>query len=195
VSDHKPALRKAARTRRRALAAEIPHAAEQAAAALAAALDTGELGPFRHAALYIPHGAELDPRPLGAALVAAGAQLCLPAVIHPDTPLAFQEWSAGDDLAPDALGLFAPVRTALCVAPDLIVLPLLAFDAAGGRLGQGGGYFDRTLEALRAKGRVFAMGLAYAGQEVRLLPAEAHDQPLDAVLTEQGLRRFGASCA
>jgi 5-formyltetrahydrofolate cyclo-ligase len=69
-------------------------------------------------------------------------------------------------------------------------VPLLAFDAHGGRLGQGGGYYDRTIAQLRAGGPVFVLGLAYAGQEVERLPAETHDQPLDAVLTETGLRLF-----
>ena len=74
--------------------------------------------------------------------------------------------------------------------PELVVTPLLAFDGSGGRMGQGGGYYDRTLGQLRAEGRVFVVGLAFAGQEVEKLPAEDHDQPLDAVLTEAGFRRF-----
>ncbi len=76
------------------------------------------------------------------------------------------------------------------MSPDLVLVPLLAFDPYGGRLGQGGGYYDRTLAQLRAERPVFVLGLAYAGQEVERLPAETHDQPLDAVLTETGLRSF-----
>ena len=77
------------------------------------------------------------------------------------------------------------------MTPDLIIVPLLAFDAAGGRLGQGGGYYDRTLEALRAVDSIppiAAVGLAYAGQEMDNLPMKPHDQPLDGVLTEAGYR-------
>ena len=90
----------------------------------------------------------------------------------------------------DAAGVPAPGPDAPELTPDLVVVPLLAFDGAGARLGQGGGYYDRTLAALRAAGPVVALGLAYAGQEVARLPVEAHDQRLDAVLTEAGLRRF-----
>ncbi|HEY9233988.1 MAG TPA: 5-formyltetrahydrofolate cyclo-ligase, partial [Phenylobacterium sp.] len=68
----------------------------------------------------------------------------------------------------------------------LVICPLLAFDRRGARLGQGGGHYDRTIEALRAEGPVFVLGLAYAGQEVEGLPAEPHDQRLDAILTESG---------
>jgi 5-formyltetrahydrofolate cyclo-ligase len=96
----------------------------------------------------------------------------------------------GEELAADALGVRAPTRRAPFVTPDLVVTPLLAFDALGGRLGQGGGYYDRTLAELRARGQVFVLGLAWAGQEVERLPAETHDQPLDAVLTERELRFF-----
>jgi 5-formyltetrahydrofolate cyclo-ligase len=69
--------------------------------------------------------------------------------------------------------------------PDLVITPLLAFDLFGGRLGQGGGYYDRTLEALRARKPVVALGLAYAGQQIARAPVEPHDQTLDAILTEK----------
>ena len=85
----------------------------------------------------------------------------------------------------------APLDLAGEIAPDLIIVPLLAFDASGGRLGQGGGYYDRTLEALRALDRVppiAAVGLAYAAQQMDNLPMDPHDQPLDGVLTEAGYR-------
>jgi 5-formyltetrahydrofolate cyclo-ligase len=147
-------------------------------------------GPFRIASLYVPHGSEMDPGPLGEALTAAGTWLCLPTVLTPGAPLAFQRWAAGEELAADALGMRAPTRRAPFVTPDLVVTPLLAFDALGGRLGQGGGYYDRTLAELRARGQVCVLGLAWAGQEVERLPAETHDQPLDAVLTERELRFF-----
>ena len=74
--------------------------------------------------------------------------------------------------------------------PRLVICPLLAFDRAGGRLGQGGGHYDRTLAVLRAQGPVFVLGLAYAGQEVAALDLEPHDQRLDAILTETGYTRF-----
>lgn len=193
MSDHKFALRKAARARRRLLAEENPHAAVQAAVHM---LDS-RLGPSPVTSLYVPVGTELDPRPIADALLERDAQLCLPAVVEPDAPLVFRAWRPGDPLAPDLLGTPAPLPGARVVAPDLVIAPLLAFDAEGNRLGQGGGYFDRTIAGLHARGRAVVVGLAYAGQEVPSLPREAHDRPLDAVLTEQGFRLFvrEAPCA
>ena len=185
-SADKAALRRLARVARRVLQVAGPEAGEQAARHFAAA----DPGSFQVAALYWPCGSELDPRPLGRALEARGTRLCLPTVAAADCALEFRAFHEGDALATDALGLAAPGADAEVLRPDLVIVPLLAFDASGGRLGQGGGYYDRTLEQLRAEGPVFVVGLAYAGQEVDRLPAEDHDQPLDAVLTEAGLRRF-----
>jgi 5-formyltetrahydrofolate cyclo-ligase len=93
---------------------------------------------------------------------------------------------AGDVAKPDAFGNPSPPASAPEVFPNLIIAPVLAFDRRGGRVGQGGGHYDRTLEALRARGEVFVLGLAYAGQEIASVPSEAHDQALDAILTETG---------
>jgi len=93
----------------------------------------------------------------------------LPIVINADEPLKFERVDGSGH-----------------ATPDLIIAPLLAFDRAGGRLGQGGGHYDRTIEALRARGPVFVIGLAYAGQEIEAVPCEPHDQRLDAILTEIG---------
>lgn len=180
-------LRRAARQTRRELQACAPDAGEQAASLYPSA----SLGASRTAALYWPCGSEIDPRPLARRLADAGSRLCLPTVAAAGEALEFRLWAEDDVLAPDALGLAAPVAGRPAITPELVVIPLLAFDASGGRLGQGGGYYDRTLERLRAAGPVFALGLGYAGQEVARLPAETHDQPLDAVLTETGLRLFG----
>ena len=182
----KTALRRELRERRRAL-----HAAHGEAGVLAAAhWPPAGVDPFRTAALYVPTGSEVDPRPLGLALARAGTLLALPVVTGLGEPLAFRRWEAGAPLPPDALGMPGPGPEAAEVRPDLVVAPLLAFDGDGGRMGQGGGYYDRTIEQLRSQGRVFVLGLAFAGQEVEKLPVEDHDQPLDAVLTEAGFRRF-----
>ena len=181
----KAALRTAARRRRRELHAASPDAGEAAAGLLPEALRR-----FRVAALYEPAGSEIDPRPLGRVLAEQGAELCLPAVVAVDAPLEFRAWRPGEPLAPDAAGMAAPEASRPVLRPELVVVPLLAFDRFGGRLGQGGGHYDRTLAQLRAGGPVFVLGLAYAGQEVDRLPAESHDQPLDAVLTETGFRAF-----
>jgi 5-formyltetrahydrofolate cyclo-ligase len=89
----------------------------------------------------------------------------------------------------------APVPSAPQSHPDLVIAPLLGFDRKGRRLGQGGGTYDRTLANLRAFGRVFVLGLAYSGQEVDEVPAEPHDQRLDAVLTETAYLEFGDETA
>jgi 5-formyltetrahydrofolate cyclo-ligase len=89
-----------------------------------------------------------------------------------------------------ACGVYEPSPAAPAVIPEGVLVPLLAFDAVGYRLGYGGGYYDRTLAFLRRTGRVLAIGVAYAGQEMTTLPREAHDAPLDMVLTERGIRRF-----
>lgn len=184
--DPKPALRVEARRLRRALHAALPRAGEEAALHYARA----RRPPPRTAAVYAPCGSELDPGPLTAHLRAAGARLALPAVLAPGDPLVFRRREEGAPLFPDGAGASAPGPDAPQVEPDLVVAPLLAFDRSGARLGQGGGWYDRTLAALRARSAVFVLGLAYAGQEVDVLPREAHDQRLDAVLTEAGLRLF-----
>ncbi len=178
----KPDLRAALRRGRRALAIANPDAATLAAALLPLA----RLPPFRVVGGYHPIGAELDPRPVLARLTAGGAIIALPAVPHRDGPLIFRSARALDALVPDALGVLAPPPSAPALIPDLIVAPVLAFDARGGRLGQGGGHYDRAIAARRAAGPVFVIGLAFAGQEVDAVPLEAHDQRLDAILTETG---------
>ena len=183
---NKDALRRELRARRRELHAALPDGGERAAAAWA----EGGAGPYSCAALYWPTGSEIDPRPLGLRLAAQGAALCLPTVTGPGEPLAFRRWLPGDELVSDTIGMLGPAPGSEALRPDLVVTPLLAFDGAGRRLGQGGGYYDRTLEQLRREGGVFVLGLAFAGQEVEKLPAEPHDQPLDAVLTEAGWRSF-----
>jgi 5-formyltetrahydrofolate cyclo-ligase len=110
--------------------------------------------------------------------------LARPAVRSVDGGLDFHIWREGDPLAPDVLGVPSPLPESERVDPDLILAPVLAFDRQGGRLGQGGGYFDRAIAGLRAKGPIKVVGLAFAGQEVGEVPMEAHDARLDAVLTE-----------
>lgn len=183
--DEKARLRAELRARRRRLAAEAPEAADRAAQAY---LRSG-LGPFAIAAVYRPMGAELDPAPVAEILAAQGARIALPAAVRAGAPLVFR-LDIGQELAPDAVGVYAPPPEAPTVHPDLVIAPLLAFDRFGGRLGQGGGFYDRTLEAIRRQGPVLAIGLAYAGQELDRIPTRPHDQRLDGVLTEAGLRLF-----
>lgn len=142
-------------------------------------------------AIYQPRGAEIDTAPLARALIGLSCDLCLPAVVERDAPLIFRAWTPGQALSPDLVGSPAPLADAPEVRPAMILCPLLAFDAHGGRLGQGGGYYDRTVDA--RDGRVVFIGVAYAGQEVERLPIEDHDEVMDGVLTETGYMPRGIS--
>jgi 5-formyltetrahydrofolate cyclo-ligase len=179
----KPDLRKDAERRRQTLA-QPQHAAALAAQAAVLALPPGVV------AGYWPMRSEADPRPLMAELSALGHPLALPSVVKRAAPLLFRCWQEGDPLGRGAYGTSEPLQTAAPVVPSVLLVPLLAFDAEGYRLGYGGGYYDRTLAALRVRQTVLAIGIAYAGQEIPAVPHEAHDLRLDAVLSETGLKRF-----
>ena len=178
----KTELRVRLRALRKALALAAPDAAEQAAAHL----PLERLPPFAAFAGYHALGSELNPSPLIRRLAAAGAMLTLPVAVSRQDPLDFRAWDPRDPLVPDAMGVPAPPPSAPRLHPDLVITPLLAFDRRGGRLGQGGGHYDRTLESLRVGRPIFVLGLAYAGQEVEPMALDAHDQRLDAILTETG---------
>jgi 5-formyltetrahydrofolate cyclo-ligase len=184
-------LRRAMRARRRDLAVLHPDAAERAAALL----PVEALPPFQVVAGYHAVGAELSPWPALRRLQAAGVRIALPVAPEPHAPLLFRAFAPDQPLEPDAAKIPSPTDEAEALTPDLVLAPLIAFDRDGYRLGQGGGYYDRTLAALRqaasgAGGRLFVIGLAYAGQEVDRIPRDAHDQPLDAILTESGYHRL-----
>lgn len=186
LDEVKKRLRRESRTRRLALAAERPGAAKQAAAAFAS---VAWLERVQIAAIYHAVGSEMDAGPLAAMLQARGVKIALPVVLAADASLVFR-LREDQVMVQDAAGMFTPPPSAPLVRPDLVLVPLLAFDGRGGRLGQGGGFYDRTLAHLRAEGQVTAVGLAYAGQRSEGLPMAGHDQPLDGVLTEDGLTWF-----
>lgn len=129
---------------------------------------------------------EIDPQALMIALAAAGHPLALPAMQGKGKPLLFRAWAPGDEMAPAAWGIAEPLPTRAAIAPDIVLVPLLAFDAAGYRLGYGGGFYDRSLEQLRAMKHVIAVGIAYDEQRVDSVPHLDYDQPLDWVLTPSG---------
>jgi len=176
ISD-KPALRASMRALRKRLAEADPLAAQRAADH-SAALPRGET-----VALYRAIGSELDTDALAQALAAAGRTLCLPVVLERDAAMIFRLWSPGEPLELDVAGCPSPLPLAATVVPDLILTPLLAFDDFGGRLGQGGGFYDRTFAVLPEAVRI---GFAYAGQRLDAVPMQAHDQGLHGVLTEVG---------
>lgn len=169
--------------RRRAYA-EGGEAAARALAALAPRLG---LAAGTVVAGYWPMGDEIDPRPLMAALAAAGCRLALPVVAARGTPLTFRAWAEGDMLEGGPHGTVHPLVEAPALIPHTLLVPLLAFDLGCFRLGYGGGYYDRTLETLRKNAQVRAIGLAFAAQQVAAVPRDGHDQRLDAVATELGL--------
>ncbi|MBO6509491.1 MAG: 5-formyltetrahydrofolate cyclo-ligase [Roseibium sp.] len=149
--------------------------------------------------LPIPEGAivagfwpirdEVDPRPLLDQLRQRGHALCLPVVAKPH--LLFRSLVRGAEMEPAGFGTMAPGRDAAVLRPDVLLMPLAGFDAAGNRIGYGKGHYDTAIAALEADGPLACIGVAFATQEVDRVPAEAHDKPLDGILTEQGYRAFG----
>jgi 5-formyltetrahydrofolate cyclo-ligase len=154
-------------------------------AQLAAALPEAWLGAGMVGG-YWPLGSEIDPRPLLARLTESGAQIALPHMRDRAGPPVFLVWRAGEALTADAFGMMAPELSApVALHFRLLLVPLLAFDRRGGRLGQGGGHYDRVIAGLDRRAGLVA-GLAFAEQEVEAVPMGAGDQRLDAVLTPKG---------
>ncbi len=142
-------------------------------------------------AAYLPIGTEVSPLPLIERLGSLGVVTALPVIIEPATPLVFARWSPGDGLRPASHGTQEPLRDKDRVEANILLVPLLAFDGQGRRLGYGGGFYDRTIGGLReARRPVLAIGLAFSAQEVEELPQDPYDQKLDGVVTELGFRHF-----
>lgn len=181
VVDEKHALRERLEAVRKHASATAPGAAETLARAY-----TVTSVP-RVVAGTFPMRSELDPRPLMRRLEALGASLALPRTPRRGQPLTFHRWDSETRLVTSRFGVTEPSEETPLVTPDLVLVPLLAFDRTGARLGYGGGYYDVTLAALRSAGPAFALGLAFAAQELESVPNEPHDVRLDAVLTERAL--------
>jgi 5-formyltetrahydrofolate cyclo-ligase len=133
---------------------------------------------------FSPMKSEINPVPLMRKLADAGARLALPAIAGRGRPLIMRAWSFGDRLASGQWGIREPTPEAPEVAPDIVIVPLAAFDRAGHRIGYGAGYYDMTINGLRARKAVTAIGIAFAAQEIPRVPATEHDERLDLVLTE-----------
>ena len=140
-------------------------------------------------AAYMPVRDELDARPLLQSLMERGMVAAMPCVVGEGMPLLFRRWNPDAALVSRPFGLLEPSDDASIAEPDLLLVPLLAFDRSGHRLGYGRGYYDRTLAAFRALRSIVAVGLAFAAQEVLSLPAGIHDQRLDWIVTETALIR------
>lgn len=162
-----------------------------AGAALARQVTT--LGPFAAGAAvagFYPMPPEIDVLPSLIAFAGAGYTVSLPVVVGRKQPLIFRSWVPGAALARGVLGIPYPPEGNPEVEPSILLVPLLAFDRRGHRLGYGGGYYDRTLSDLREKGPVFAIGVGYAFQEVDEVPADSIDQRVDAIATDAGAERI-----
>lgn len=187
------------RNDKRALRAEFLEKRKQAAAAAGPEtsqamtrhfLDHFPPDPVLIVAGYVPMRGEADPLPLLAALQEEDVITALPRIEARAAALGFFRWIKGEALVEGTFGTSEPAREAEAVTPDIVLVPLIAFDKDGARLGYGGGFYDRTLEALRMRHKVLAVGFAFAAQEAENLPSEAHDAALDAVVTEKGVRFF-----
>ncbi len=195
IAEAKRAARALARQRRRAAReAAGPLAGEAAARNFLAAI---EPPPGCVVSGYWPLDDEIDPRPLLEVLHARGHVCGLPVVVGKGRPLVFRAWAPGQRLVPAVLGISVPAEDAPEVTPEVVLAPLLAFDGRGFRLGQGGGYYDRTLAALRAQAPprtgaapVLAVGMGFAAQRLARVPSGDADQRLDWVVTEREAREF-----
>ncbi len=138
---------------------------------------------------YWAIGPELVPKPLETALIGRGATLCLPVMAGRAQPLVFRKFGHGDALVERTWGIKEPSELAVVVVPDLLLVPLLAVDLTGARLGYGGGFYDRTLRHLRSTRTIVAVGVAFAVQVVDAVPTETYDERLDWLVTPGGLAR------
>jgi 5-formyltetrahydrofolate cyclo-ligase len=183
----KATLRVTALAARDALSSEYRTAAAQTIALRGLPF---EIMPGAVVAGYSPIRSEIDPVPLMRKLAVPGVQLALPAIVAGDQPLTFRVWSPDDRLQRGRLGILEPSADAQELVPDILLVPLAAFDRAGHRIGYGAGHYDRTLEQLRKLKAITAVGVAVAVQEVEAVPALLHDAALDFVLTETEVLDF-----
>ncbi len=135
---------------------------------------------------YMPMRTEIDPLQ---AMAAHQGPVGVPVILGPGQPLKFRQWSPEAPMVAGDFGALIP-QSGDWIEPEVVIVPLVAFDARGYRLGYGGGFYDRTLEGLRAKRPTLAVGFAFAAQEMPQVPIETTDQPLDAIVTEGGIRLF-----
>jgi 5-formyltetrahydrofolate cyclo-ligase len=187
ISELKSIIRKDALIRRDALpAAERAKAAETIAARpFPIAMTPGTI-----VSGFSPLKTEINPIPLMRKLADAGAQLALPVVAGRGKPLIMRAWGFGAPLASGVWGIREPKADAAEVAPDILLVPLLAFDRGGHRIGYGAGYFDMTIAALRKVKPIVAAGIAFAAQEIDAVPVTPRDARLDLVLTEREIIDF-----
>lgn len=188
VAKRKAALRREAGERRDGLEIDDRLEWDQAIAERAEALNLLQ-GIGGAVAGYWPMRSEADPRPILVGLKERGLSLALPAVVRREaahsSALEFRAWTPWEPIVPGGFGTLVPPEGAAILRPAALLVPLLAFDRRGARLGYGKGYYDRAIASLREAGALVAIGIAYAAQEVDAVPTEPHDMLLDAILTER----------
>jgi 5-formyltetrahydrofolate cyclo-ligase len=185
IDQQKAAFRATARDSRRVAAADAgPEASTRLAGHIGTVLSSR---PTAIISGYLPIADEMDPLPAMRELAGAGWTLALPVVSGKGAALTFRQWRDGDPLEDGSLRTRHPLPNAPQLRPDVLLVPLLAFDARGQRMGWGGGFYDRTLQALRMEKEILALGVAYGGQRVDKVPSGPHDVPLDAVVTDAGV--------
>jgi 5-formyltetrahydrofolate cyclo-ligase len=182
VQDLKTSLRREAAALRDALSADTRKAAAEAIAARPFPLDVSA-GTIVSGFMALK--SEINPLPLMQKLAGDGAQLALPRIVRRGLPLSMRAWEFGAPLQRGQWGIREPKSDAPEVEPDILLVPLLAFDRAGYRIGYGAGYYDMTIARLRSRKTVIAVGIAYAAQEVPEIPKTPRDERLDLVLTER----------
>jgi 5-formyltetrahydrofolate cyclo-ligase len=187
-SNDKAALRKLALSRRDAI--DPVERIEMAMLAASHGSQHIDIDPGCIVSGFMPIRSEIDLRPLMDALRLKGARLCVPAVIDRQT-IVFRALVPGAALVPTGFGTFGPGPEAEMLVPQIMLMPLAAFDATGNRIGYGAGHYDRAIARLKEKGlQPRLIGCGFSVQEVDLVPAEPHDIRMHAVLTEQGYRKF-----
>lgn len=177
-------LRAALRARRRGIAGQGREAAGVTLRDIFLA-HCAPVAPGSIVAGYVARDDEINPAPLMEALGARGCFLALVCMENASRGLEFRAYAPGDALVSGRCGIPEPLPSANIVEPDILFVPLLGFDRRGGRLGQGGGSYDKTLSVLRARKNITAIGLAYAVQEEPEIPQDTHDQKLDGIVTER----------
>jgi 5-formyltetrahydrofolate cyclo-ligase len=182
IDEEKRVLRAAAQARRDALPVEVRKATAETIAARKFPLT---IAPGTIVSGFMPLKSEINPLPLLQKLSEAGARLALPAIAGRGKPLIMRAWEFGAPLDRGQWGIREPKSDAPEVEPDILLVPLLAFDRAGFRIGYGAGYYDMTIHRLRALKPVIAIGIAFAAQEVPKIPTTPRDERLDLVLTER----------
>jgi 5-formyltetrahydrofolate cyclo-ligase len=192
LAERKATLRASARAARR-LAAQTTPGAGRIAAAHALPEIARNRG-VKAVSAYVAFRDEIDPLPLMHLLHGLGIAVGLPVAAEPAQPLRFLHWQPGARMQRGAHGVMVP-QDGTPLEPEVLVVPLLAFDARGHRLGYGGGYYDRTIADRRARGPILTIGFAFAAQEVEDLPNDAYDMPLDLVATERGVIVAGSGAS